>query len=646
MSSSSKPRKKYLQLTPLEDSLTEYLQKFTMLYPVQEEMVDVWKALNRVTSRPIHARISSPFYRASAMDGYAVRSAQTSEANESSPVKLQKGKDAIPVDTGDPIPPGYDAVIMIEDVHETRGNSIEITRSAPQGQHIKKAGEDINASEMLFPSGHRLRPQDIGCILAGGLTQIPVRRRPTVAIIPTGSEVRSPISLDIKNLRPGDIIDSSSSMLRAFLEALGVSVRITSIIPDNESLLEAEIKREIQESDMVLVIAGSSSGSEDYTATVISLLGTIYSHGLAIAPGKPTILSSIDEKPCIGMPGYPVSTLIVAEYLIRPLIHQMLGLPLPSPVKRKAILSEALPSRLGIEEFIRVGLGRIGNSLLAVPLPRQASALSSYIRADGIVRIPRLSEGIPEETEIEVELIIPEDRIEKTLIHQGSHDLCLDILQNILWSEYGIRLSSFNIGSLAGLYALKKGLAHCAGCHFFDTRTGSYSTRVINEFFPDASIKIVHLAYQEQGLFIAKGNPLNIKGIKDLSDNNLRFINRQKGSVTRALLDHLLRESGISPEKIKGYTREEYSHHSVAAQIAIGSADAGFGPRASAQAMDLDFIPLSRDEYDLIIPEVRYSDEVIQYLLAVIKTEGFRSRARNLGGYDPSRSGEIHKMHP
>jgi len=641
MSSFSKKKGKYLQLTPLEDAVSNYLKQFNNLYPISEEPIDVKSSLNHVISRPIQARISSPFYRASAMDGYAVLSERTSEASESQPISLEIGKDAIPVDTGNPIPQGFNAVVMIEDTYKKSPNQIEITKSCSQGQHIRETGEDAVISEMLYPSGHRVRPQDIGFLLSTGILQIYVRKKPIVGIIPTGSDIISPEQLNAESLKAGSIIDSSSSMLAAFLDVLGATSHITKVIPDDENIFKSLVMEESKKCDIVLIIAGSSAGREDLTASLLAQIGKVFVHGIAIAPGKPTVLSSVNGKPCLGMPGYPVSTLIIAEYILKPLIFRMLGIPFVSPIKHKATLVSPLPSKLGSEEFIRVGLGKIGGKLLAIPLSRNASSLSSYVRADGIVRISRLSEGFSEESEVEVEVFTPMERLEKKLIHQGSHDLCMDALFDIIWKNKGIWLSSFNIGSLAGLYALKRGHSHIAGCHLLNPSDGTYNIWAVKEYIPDIPVKIVHLAFREQGIMIAKGNPLNINKINDLSNNKVRFVNRQKGSGTRILLDYLLKKANISPDMVNGYDREEYTHLNVASKIAEGSADAGIGLRASAGVLGLEFVPLVREEYDLIVPEAFYTDERIQEMLYVLKTEEFRVRIGALSGYDPSRSGEV-----
>lgn len=636
-------RKKYLQLTALEAALSRYIDRFSALYPLPEELIKVKQSFRRVTSRSIQARISSPFYRAAAMDGYAVRTPRIADANESQPVTLRKGDDAVPVDTGDPVPPGYDAVIMLEDIVESGENSIEITKSSAPGQHIRETGEDIVVSEMLYPSGHCIRPQDIACLLAAGLTEVPVRKRPTVAVIPTGSEIVDPEDIAPGGLKPGDIIDSSSSLLKAFLEDLGASVSILKIIPDKKELLRAAVIKELESADMVLIIAGSSAGREDYTSGVLEEIGDIHAHGLAIAPGKPTILASVGEKPCIGMPGYPVSTIIVADYIVKPMVYRMIGEPAPELKKCTAVLAAPLPSRLGVEEFVRVGLGRIGERIAAIPLSRSAGSLTSYVRADGIVRIPRLSEGIPEGSHVEVELIVPEERIDRTLVHQGSHDLCMNIILDMLWGQYGIWLSSFNVGSMGGLFAVKNGHAHFAGAHLFDPATGTYNTAAVKKYLSDTAIVSVHLAFREQGLIVSKGNPMKITEIHDLVDKKSRFVNRQKGSGTRILFDYLLKEKGIVPDQVAGYQREEYTHLAVASRVKEGTADAGLGLKASADALGLDFAPLCREEYDLIIPDQWFNDARVQALLSVVRSEEFRGRVRSLGGYDPSGSGKVYE---
>jgi putative molybdopterin biosynthesis protein len=202
-------------------------------------------------------------------------------------------------------------------------------------------------------------------------------------------------------------------------------------------------------------------------------------------------------------------------------------------------------------------------------------------------------------------------------------------------------LSSAHVGSLAGLNALKRNEAHCAGAHLLDEETGEYNISYIRRLLPGRKMALVNLVYREQGLIIKKGNPKNIKGLVDLARPDVTFVNRQRGAGTRVLLDYNLKTLGIRPEEIRGYDREEYTHMAVAAAVAAGEADAALGIRAAARALGLDFIDLVEERYDLCIPKEYWDTPYIQRLLDVMSRPEFREEVRSLGGYDLRDCGKI-----
>ncbi|WP_066632697.1 molybdopterin biosynthesis protein [Desulfolucanica intricata] len=634
-------RNVYLNNQPREEALENFmrfLEEEGALKPGEPEMIPVEDALDRVTAAPIYARISSPHYHASAMDGVAVPAVKTFGASETSPKQLRADEDFIVVDTGDPIPANCDAVIMIEDVHYISNDVIEITSAASPWQHVRLIGEDVVATEMILPANHRLRPADIGAVLAGGVNEIAVHPRPKVALMPTGSELVQPGS----DLKPGDIIEYNTRVFGAMVRQWGGIPLRREITVDDYELLKETMLKAVDDADILLINAGSSAGREDFTGSLISDLGVILTHGVAIKPGKPVILGAIRGKPVIGVPGYPVSAMLCMDLFVKPVIYKKLGSLPPIVPKTNAIVSRKIVSPLGMEEFIRVKLGRVGDKIIATPISRGAGVIMSMVRADGMLTVPRASEGFNVAETVEVELQRSLDEVLETTVVIGSHDIALDVLANYLRQNFPeATLSSAHVGSLGGLTALKRGEAHCAGTHLLDEETGDYNVSYIKRLLPGKPVVLVNLVYREQGLMLAPGNPKGINGLKDLTKEGVSFINRQRGAGTRVLLDYKLKELGIAPDQIEGYDREEYTHMAVAAAVAGGSADAGLGIRAAAKALGLEFISVVEERYDLCIPKEYWDTPYIQRLLKVIKLSAFQEEVYSLGGYDLRDCGKI-----
>lgn len=631
----------YLEDKPREEALDGYLkhlEEVGALAPGAPEIVPVEEAAGRVTAAPVYARISSPHYHAAAMDGVAVHAADTFGATEVKPKELRLGERAAVVDTGDPLPAGCDAVIMIEDVHFKTGDVFEITSPAVPWQHVRVIGEDVVATEMILPANHRLRPVDIGALLAGGNTEVKVHPKPRVALMPTGTELVQPG----EKLKPGDIVEYNTRVLGAMLEDWGAQPERWDITADDYAALRERLLRAVKEYDVVLVNAGSSAGREDFTAQLVSELGTVLTHGVAIKPGKPVVLGEISGKPVIGLPGYPVSAILAANLFVQPVIYRKLASVVPEPPVVSAVISRKVFSSLGSEEFVRVKLGQVGDKIVATPLSRGAGLIMSLVRADGVMRVPRLSEGYNAGEEVQVELLRSLAEVRETAVAIGSHDIALDVLANYLRQIYPqATLSSAHVGSLGGLTALRRKEAHLAGVHLLDEESGEYNVPYIKRLLPGQPVVLVNLVYRQQGLLVAKGNPKNIKGIHDLARDDVSYINRQRGAGTRILLDFKLKEQNIDPAGINGYEREEYTHMAVAAAVASGSADAGMGILAAARALDLDFVPVVEERYDLCIPAEYYATPYIQRLLEVLEHPGFRREVESLGGYDLRDCGKI-----
>ncbi len=645
----------YLQKVSLQEAKQKIEQailggKITWKY--KSEWLASERSLGRVTSEAVYARRSSLHYTAAAMDGIAVHTVDTENASESRPVLLSLERDFVYVNTGQPLPEGFDAVIKIEDAipvgkkqnSQTDGqkegmSKLQIYHSVFPGANIRNIGEDIVSHQLILTVNHQIRPVDIGALLAGGMNRLKVRQRPKVAIIPTGEELFDP---DKEELKSGELLDYNSRMLSASVTQWGGEPVIYPIIRDIKDKLKDRLLTATEENDIVTVIAGTSAGSKDFTATAVGELGEILFHGVAIMPGKPTLAGIINGIPIIGLPGYPVSCLIAAWEFVLPLVYKNLGLTPPTRKKIDVSMGRQVVSKLGDEEFLRVKLARIDEQLIAYPLSRGAGIISSLLEADALVRIPSLSEGLALKEETEAELLNDELNSDNTIIMIGSHDLILDILKNELQAlapEY--RLASFHTGSMGGLLALRQGVAHMATSHLLDVDSGEYNFPYLRRILPELELVVVNMAYRQQGLMVEKGNPKKIEKVSDLIRRDIHYINRQKGSGTRVLLDYLLNKNNLNSDEIQGYHREEYTHLMVASAVANKRADAGLGIYSAARAFHLDFIPLIEERYDLVIPKKHFPSEKIQKVCEIIRTNHFKEQAAELGGYDLSQCGTI-----
>ena len=636
-------RKIYLQMRSRSEARQLFLDRFADRR-TEAETVAARSACGRVTAGPVSARFSSPSFHSAAMDGLAVRAEDTFSASDESPLtlRLDNGQ-AIMVNTGHPLPPDRNAVIMIENVLLDEANTCAVIRAPVYPwQHVRKVGEDIVATELLFPTGHRLRPADIGALLTGGCATVSVRRRPRVTIIPTGNEL---VQLDElgDTVPPGRIIESNSAVLAALAEQAGAEVRVTLVVADEAEAIRERLREELARgADLVLVNAGSSAGSADYTVQLVEELGEVLVHGVTIMPGKPTILGVIDQTPVVGVPGYPVSAIIAMEQFVVPLLARMQGLDLPVVETVPALLARDLPSPAGIEEFRRMIVGRIGDHHVAVPLKKGAGAITTLTRANGMLRIDASFEGERHGREVQIDLLVPRSQVERTILCTGSHDLCLDVLNDFLCRrDPAWPLASTHVGSLGGIMALRDGMCHLAGSHLLDPADGSYNASYLRRYLPDRDIRMLTLVHREQGFIVPKGNPRGIRTIHDLFQDGLTFINRQAGSGTRVLLDYELSRNSLDADGIPGYDQDEYTHMAVAVAVLSGKADTGLGIRSAANALGLDFVPLVEERYDLLIPGEYWETEMIQAVREVIATPLFKETVERMGGYSTRDTGTV-----
>jgi putative molybdopterin biosynthesis protein len=648
-------KKIYLEDIPLEEAQERFL--FAL------EEAGLWKtlgveqipldenAIGRVLAETVWAKISSPHYHASAMDGFAVKAIETHGALETAPISLAYSSQTEYLDTGDPLPAWADAVIPIENVESLSAEGttaddprhpdlIRIRAAVSPWSHVREMGEDMVATQLVLPDGHQMRPVDLGAAAGCGYDRLDAARKPKVGIIPTGTELVYPGD----PLKEGDIIEYNSIVLAAQVnEWGGEGIRFDNI-PDDFEMIKTQVIRAAADFDLILLVAGSSAGSEDYSSRIVEETGQLLVHGIAVRPGHPVILGLVisDGKttPIIGVPGYPVSAALTADIFVEPLLGKWLGRPPVRPQTIQAEISRKVNSRGGDDEYLRVAVGFIGDQAIAAPLSRGSGVITSLVRADGLVIIPLGIQGLQAREKVNVQLYRSVEELRNTIFVIGSHDLTLDLLSQFL-SPFQRRLASVNVGSLGGIMALQKGETHLAGSHLLHPESGEYNLPYIREHLPGMALRVVTLVGRTQGLFLSKGNPKEIQSLMDLIRDDISFTNRQRGSGTRLLLDYHLGELGIQADKISGYDHEAFTHLTAAAVVASGRADCALGIEAASYALDLDFLPLFTERFDLLIPEEYVSSELLKPLFETLDNPRFKDAVSERPGYDVSKMGQV-----
>ena len=628
----------YLTNIPLAEARRTYFQGLQAgRFQAGTERIPAAESFGRVTAQAVYAAICAPHYPACAMDGIALAAGLTFGAGETTPVTLAQDQ-FVTVDTGDPLPEGCDAVVMIEEVIPQEDGTVRLYAPASPWQHIRQIGEDICAGEMILPSYTKISPSAIGAMIAGGVLEVEVLKRPVVGIIPTGDEIVPPTTAPAA----GDILEFNSSIFSAMLTEWGAIPRTWPIVKDQKPLIREAVSQALEACDVVLLNAGSSAGREDFSAEVVGELGQVLVHGIAIKPGKPAILGIAQGKPVLGVPGYPVSGIIVLEQILKPLLDRWFHQPEEEPEIRQAVLTKTVMSGLKYQEFVRVRLGQVGDKLTASPLGRGSGVVSSFMKADGILEIPQETEGLKAGSAVPVRLLKSPALLSQALVVIGSHDPLLDEVADLLrFAGPSLTMSSSHVGSMGGIMAIKRGEAHAAGIHLLDEESGGYNTAFVRRYFPQGGVCLVECVGRTQGLMLAPGNPRQIGSIRDLTGAGLRYVNRQKGSGTRILIDYLCKREGIAPADIYGYDREEFTHTSVAVQIASGTADAGMGIYSAAKLYGLDFLPICTEQYDLLISDAAWETEPVQRLISILQSQAFRTRLEGMGGYQLDRPGRI-----
>ena len=637
----------YLKTVPPEEAVALAKANLDRDALLGTERVPTHEAAGRVTAGPIYARYSSPTFHAAAMDGVAVVAESTFAAREDAPVALEQGEGFLFVNTGNPLPDGKNAVVMIENVVQKDEMTVLIDGPAFPWQHVRRIGEDIVATELLIPQNRELTPSDIGALISAGIYEVEVRDRIKTIFLPTGDEVLN--FLDRPEPRAGQVIESNSQVFRAYAKSWGVDAQWSAPVPDDEDALREAVVDSLRKGcQMVVVGAGSSAGSKDYSKKVFESIGTVLVHGISVMPGKPSLLAVTDERSgypgrlLVGAPGYPVSAIVCHEKILAPVVHWLMGKSAPERVEADIVLARKTPSRPGMREAIRLAAGRIGDNIVGAPLARGAGMISTMTKAQAVTYIPEDVEGVEQGETVRAELMVHKGDLDRVLVHVGSHDNTLDLLANELMGlSDPLRLVSSHAGSMGGLTALKAGSALFAGAHLFDPETDDFNFPFIKRYLSDLPVTVVNLAIRHQGLIVAKGNHMSIRGVEDLTREDVIFINRQRGAGTRTLLDHHLKKAGINPRDVAGYENEEFTHMAVAVNVLTGAASCGLGIYAAAKALGLDFVPLAHERYDLVIPDKHMDDPRIRTLLSIIAESAVQTKIKAQGGYETNLTGRV-----
>lgn len=602
--------RRYLNLTPLPEALAAMRRVFPA--PNHAETVSLHLAVDQVTAEPVYAAYSVPGADIAKFDGYAVKSRETRGAQDQRPLPLTE---CVRVNTGDVIPPSFDAVVMIEDTWD-EGGIPRVRKSAAPGQNIRHAGEDIRAGELVLPKGHRVRPFDIGALATYGISRVCVRSV-RVGLVPTGSDL---VPLGAAPA-PGQTIETNTLMAEAYLTRMGATCCHYGIVPDDPDRIREAVEEALGENDLVILSAGSSAGTRDFSRDVVEALGEIVFHGIAVRPGKPVLLVNVGGKPVLGMPGYPVAAQTVLREVAGALLAWWGLSPLPG-ADLDVRLSRRLASDLGFDEFVPVSVGQVSGTFWATPHPRGGGIQMAVVRANGYLHIPAEREGIEAGEEVRIRLTVPPTTVARTLVCVGQRDPALGELGNIL-SDDGYLLHCCNASTVGAVLALRADTCHAASVVLPETRA-AWNDQVLR-YLPGADLLRVQVAREELG--IASAGPLDA----DDSLTSLRFVNRPKGTAARTLFDEWLDRLGVDAGSVAGYGHEMRTHGAVVAAIGNGTADAGVCPARLAREAGLRFTPLGYESCDLVVRKEHVADDGVAALIRAVRSPAFRTYLRSTG---------------
>ncbi|NIA23779.1 MAG: molybdopterin biosynthesis protein, partial [Proteobacteria bacterium] len=597
-------RDKYLKTTALNETLEKWREltdRFS-INNISSEEIEVDNAYFRTLAREVTAKRNIPPFSTSAVDGIAVRAETTLGAREVTPKILYLGKDFEYINTGFKLPGKYNAVIMIENVERIDDSGVRIRNGIAPRENVRK---DVHKGDIVFYNGEFLTPEHIAVLISAGIKRVSVKRKIRFAFIPTGNE----ITYDTTDL--SKIIESNSYIIRGNIERWGGIIDVYKVIPDDYNLIKDTIIRAYKNHDVVVVGAGSSHGTKDYTSSVLKEIGKIIVHGTNLRPGKPVILGEVEGKPFIGLPGYSYAFKLNLDIFIGEIFRRIYG-NRPSNLV-KAITMKKIPSQIGLKHYYNINLVYLDNRIKAFPVKTGSSKLYGWISSTGYTVINEGIEGVEEGETIYVHTNKSDDEIKSNLLFVGSNDILIGELGNALFGK-NIRLFINNAGSMGGIFAMQKRVAHFTGIHLFNEEKNMYNIPFVKKYLNGKGM-LVHLAKRSQGLLFPKGNPKGIRGLRDIADKSLSFINRQIGAGTRIKFDYLLKKGGISIDKINGYDNIVNTHMDAGYIVKEGYADCTIAIEYIARMLDLGFIHLFYESYDLYFPEYFLDDKRFKMII-------------------------------
>ncbi len=601
---------------------------------------NITEALGYVLTEDITAHRNVPHYAASAVDGYAVNASSTIGASRATPVFL-KPSDYHWMNTGADIPGWANAVLMIED-SSLEGDDLLVFKSLTPSANVRPLGEDVMAGQIIAREGDVVTPALISLFLCAGIETVPVYDKPRTLYIPTGDEI-IPRGEWLSDPHPksGTVAESNSLFIEASFKEWGFDVDVLPVVPDVPEILKEKLIYGVENYDLVMVGAGSAKGRRDHTLEVFEETGEVLFRWLRMKPGRPAMAARIKGKPAVCLPGFPMSTTVVLWSIVYPLLN-MLSAKNEDPgylIKTAAGCRETWQTKLlvqhssspGIQEWLRVKTAKVGDTLYSWALTSGASVLWALAEADGIALLQSSALECEKGTDVTVWMRRSVD-LDRRILFQGSDDPAIQLLVTPIRRRGGDFVSRA-VGSMGGLAALSRGECHLAAAHLLDERDGKYNDSFIERFSNGAKWERILVFFRTQGIIVQAGNPKNITSFEDLCMGDNIFSNRQPGAGTRVLFDHLLRKSGRSPSDIKGYEQLCTTHMEAANRVFTGLADATLGIKSAADALKLDFIPLTEEPYELVIPEEYMGHTAVRALLESLKDSEWRKTVEAMGGY-------------
>lgn len=641
-------RKVFRELQSLEKAISTFWATFEAK-PAETEKIGFEAALGRVIAEDIFSDVDVPGFDRAAMDGFAITAEDTFGVDEQHPAKLRvlgqveagdsaaysaSNGEALEIATGAPMPKGTDAVVMVEYTRRV-AKEVLVYRPVSPGENVTGAGSDIMTGELLLRESQRITPREIGLLAAAGVAQLRVFRKPRVAIFSSGNELVKPG----ESTGFGKIYDINGPAVAASVTECGGEPRFLGILVDDYSIVRKRLESALQDSDIVISSGSTSSGPGDLFYKVVDEIGEpgVLVHGLTLKPGKPALIGLVRNKPIFGLPGYPTSALMIFHVLVAPIIRRLANTLETSPVKVNATSPMKFFKARGRRDLLPVQLiTQFDGELIAYPMQSGSGAISSFAMADGFADLPETQEYVDEGEKMEIQLF-GRELTPPSLAVIGSHCIGIDIAFTMLREDDPDFLGrTINVGSVGGFHAIKRGEADLAGVHLQDEKSAEYNVPFLSTFGLEKTAVLIRGYDREQGLIVRPGNPKNIRGIQDLTREDVHFINRNKGSGTRFLIDRHVAELASSQgtdletlsKKIQGFGYEAKSHSAVAAAVNNNRADVGFGIKTVAAVLGLDFIKLDDEKYDFLIAKERLGKKSVKKFIELLASKKFSSTLR------------------